>query len=73
MKTPWYPGTIKPVRVGWYEVELLENDIHLDWWDGKRWKSDPTAYPYYKREQDNYPWRGLTAASGSDTGRNVPR
>jgi hypothetical protein len=61
--TPWYPGDVKPVRVGVYERKSHTGTF--SYWDGKRWgmgahfarqaanDRDPSAF---QRE----PWRGLT-------------
>lgn len=37
--TPWFPGDVKPVRVGVYQTEdaNLGDDRFYNYWDGKRW------------------------------------
>lgn len=39
-KTPWFPGSINPVRVGLYERDMrayYRQAGKWSWWDGKRW------------------------------------
>ena len=59
--TEWYPCTIKPVRIGWYEWCSEGNERNTDicsWFDGENWKWSPTTtIPFY--EQDYGFWRGL--------------
>jgi len=61
-RTPWYPGKIKPVRVGWYEVKR-SSAIGVDYWDGTNWCWTPNEcasfIPYIGPEQNALPWRGL--------------
>lgn len=35
--TPWFAWTQKPVRVGVYQREFLENCLRFSYWDGHRW------------------------------------
>lgn len=65
--TEWFPGDVKPVRVGVYE-RSWENGEKFDYpyyfWDGKQWRGQGVS-----REDEmirntvsvfqNNPWRGL--------------
>ena len=70
--TPWYPGHIKPVRVGAYDVGNDEKFFSpwFFWWDGDKWSgfgdSPEAAYKYANtslvvdiRHQGTTPWRGI--------------
>ena len=63
--TPWYPGEVKPVRVGVYEMLFAEPNIAtFSWWDGKQWccidDTPAEAAQWVARsEYQNLPWRGL--------------
>lgn len=57
MKTPWYPGSIKPVRVGSYE-RLYSMPGFRDWWTGTHWVMWDAEGP--KAMTQDRPWRGLT-------------
>ena len=63
--TPWYPGTVKPVRVGVYERWYpLSNEAFFSFWTGKFWRAGTKNInaTFYERESDfqNFKWRGLT-------------
>ena len=67
--TPWFPGHIKPVRIGWYQV--TSGNLHFNskgflggsrrFWDGDTWRagwlnekvSIMGTHPEHK-------WRGVT-------------
>lgn len=53
--TPWFDGSVQPVRVGWYEREL-HGDIFRDWFDGYGFLSAPDGYRWVLQELR---WRGL--------------
>ena len=55
-RTPWFPGTVKPVRVGLYEVEDC-GWVYLDYFDGEYWRDVETGYRW---NYQNFEWRGLT-------------
>jgi hypothetical protein len=74
--TPWFPGHIKPVRVGVYQQRLSNNPdacIGYQYWDGGLWwwwRENPNdayrsrmsdIYPIHKFQNDS--WRGLTKES----------
>lgn len=56
--TKWYPGSIKPIRIGMYERRQLHGQytyIFLSYWNGKKWcrKWDHQASLYQSLR-----WRG---------------
>jgi hypothetical protein len=61
--TPWFPGTVKPVRPGVYETAYRG----IRWfrkWDGNRWYvGDETPSVAWKEKSrtavTGFPWRGL--------------
>jgi hypothetical protein len=64
--TPWFPGTVKPVRVGVYEREYRTGDVGYCYWNGQIWSWKTTTTPTDAlRLQDtrspyqNIPWRGV--------------
>ena len=66
-RTKWYPGTIKPVREGWYERDYsstLIDGIHKDLWqqfkpgDGY-WFVDEPEGQINDAFYENLPWRGI--------------
>lgn len=40
--TPWFPADVKPVRVGYYEIDWYGDGnmrgLSPDYWDGKQWR-----------------------------------
>ena len=57
--TPWYPGTVKPVRVGFYEREYPSGEVIWQcFWNGRIW-INPWNPPQHSEFQ-NLQWRGLT-------------
>lgn len=62
--TPWFPGYVKPARMGVYERQI-EGRIVFSYWDGGYW--GPSQYDkdeaYYFRGLHSWfqthPWRGL--------------
>lgn len=59
-KTEWYPGEIKPVRKGWYEIHGfgLTRGIRF-YWTGQIWKQYPSSHTravFFASDM----WRGLT-------------
>ncbi len=66
--TPWFPGHIKPVRVGLYQqLSKANQTIGYQYWDGEQWGSwcysPELAYEhrFYKvhKEYQNDDWRGI--------------
>lgn len=70
MKTPWYPHTVKPVRIGWYEVGHTRpvgamHHLRLTgvrrYWDGTHWKAgwlnDQISI---FGQHETHQWRGFT-------------
>ena len=66
--TPWYPGEIKPIRIGFYERMYHRGQAYFCWWDGAQFglasevpsvgkvgvHSILISSPY-----QNIPWRGM--------------
>ena len=63
-KTPWFPGTVKPVRRGVYEVKLPPGPW-FRYWDGIRWCLGGHTPQQAMKMRDRSepwkpdPWRGL--------------
>lgn len=69
--TPWFPGAVKPVRVGVYEREypLIPSDegtVHLYcYWSGNKWSTwalspkDAFNLWYTVGALQDLPWRGV--------------
>lgn len=63
--TPWFPGDVKPVRVGVYERALCATPWSC--WDGVHWmlpgRTPDEAMKHYDRPSASQekPWRGLAA------------
>ena len=54
--TPWFDGSVKPVRVGWYERKWPHGWTEYGHWDGFAW-----VYPEGNGKfwSQHLPWRGL--------------
>lgn len=66
LRTPWYPASIKPVRVGWYEVSYYRVGMPegrvVDgrrYWSGTRWKFGPRGLVCAMGCHLQDAWRGL--------------
>lgn len=73
-KTPWFPGTVKPVRKGVYQRSYTgetrhRKDLRFNYWDGKSWRF-PAYSPevaadfsegWLKSGFQGLPWRGLAS------------
>ena len=68
--TEWFPGHIKPVRVGVYQLESgSRNEIGYQLWDGKGWgfwcrspaEAERDAGQYAADDFQNDRWRGLAS------------
>ena len=69
--TPWFPGTVKPVRVGVYERDFSGTyagnlpGLHYCYWNGKFWGlygTNPKIAVWYQDKpslNQNFPWRGV--------------
>lgn len=58
-KTKWYPGNIKPVHRGIYEIRGYWCDVRVLKWSGARWRwlsGGVSSFGAMKSDQ----WRGLT-------------
>ena len=63
--TPWFPGTVKPVRVGVYERKYRNGWRAYCSWTGKAWSS-PSSAPkeaamikFSRSANQNVSWRGV--------------
>lgn len=57
-KTEWYPAHVKPVRKGWYEIDLgFKKFGDFAYWTGKSWSWGTGASRLFNQ---NRQWRGLT-------------
>ncbi len=69
--TPWFPGSVKPVRRGVYQQMCgLGKDLGYQLWDGEHWHSwcDTAEQAADKdfvipADLQNDPWRGLKMRS----------
>lgn len=63
--TPWYPGTVKPVRKGVYQRQYSFGNPYC-YWTGRRWcMCEPNPERAACSTEiisgfDRLPWRGLT-------------
>ena len=66
--TPWFPASIKPVRVGWYSTESKAPARR--YWNGWAWsgmcddRDDDAAcakWQHWASTRTDIKWRGLTA------------
>ena len=66
--TPWYPGEIKPIRIGVYERQYPARSwTSYCYWDGRifsqGWKAPEPAKEYRNlpsaSSYQNLPWRGV--------------
>jgi len=65
--TPWFPGKVKPVRVGVYETAPRGVTRYYQFWDGFRWgwaghspkeaEQDRRLPSYHQKDK----WRGLSS------------
>lgn len=66
--TPWFHGSVKPVRVGVYERKPSPGTEPYSYWNGEFWaSSDDTPeraahsiWIEYESHIQNLSWRGLT-------------
>lgn len=58
--THWFPPSIKPVHIGYYETSYpLERNITLDYWDGQCWLCSKSGIIYMPTVQSLLYWRGV--------------
>jgi hypothetical protein len=66
--TPWFPGSVKPVRKGYYERDWNGDGnswrVAPDYWTGTAWRDAYSVCLMEKvsRSVQNLPWRGLAKA-----------
>lgn len=57
-RSPWYPPTMTPVHVGWYECELcIRHTDNRHYWTGTEWLANPDKSKSWLPR--NARWRGL--------------
>lgn len=62
--TPWYPGDVKPVRVGVYERDHV-HDVRYSYWNGHYWGGWAKKRTHARNNKDapsalqSIPWRGI--------------
>lgn len=67
-RTQWFPASINPVRVGWYDVRCRHRMYGYPeeriWFNGSKWgySPDTTAPCSFGRSCDS--WRGLAKKGG---------
>lgn len=70
--TPWFPGDVKPVRVGYYVRDWYgdgdSRHITPDFWSGDSWE---TCYAGGSRERAEFSrqsmkWRGLATPASKE-------
>ena len=77
-RTPWYPGSVKPVRVGLYEREVwgaYRNDffVNLSYWNGEFWGGWSNSKRYAIRNKSlpsivqDAKWRGLARSPSTQS------
>ena len=70
--SPWHDGSVKPVHVGWYEVEgdyIIVDHGSFAWrkWNGRQWRWDGVPHGFKACEDGlreaklyhGYKWRGI--------------
>ena len=68
-RTDWFPGNVKPVRVGVYQRQY-DWLLAFSYWDGKHWgwtepgtAKQAAEYRYPQSREQELPWRGLPRAA----------
>ena len=56
--TDWFPVSVKPVHVGWYEVDKGTHVVRR-FFDGTYWYAQSYVTNKYGPVKSPYPWRGL--------------
>ena len=61
-RTPWYPGSMKPARAGWYEVRgvFAAGRRAMRFWDAGGWMWAPYGVLAKAAVASSDEWRGLT-------------
>ena len=63
--TPWFPGTVKPVRAGVYERDYGRGWRSYNYWNGEKWSSprsvpkEAEIFKHLYSPYQNLPWRGV--------------
>lgn len=59
-KTAWYPGDVRPARIGWYETSYWTDDLAKQFWTGAKWVWRPDdEMPTTMGAGSQNKWRGL--------------
>lgn len=58
--TPWFVGTTKPARPGWYD-RMFTDGLWRMWWSGLAWHAGKGGPPHWRQVGDYPCWRGLLA------------
>lgn len=56
--TPWFAGTEKPVRAGWYERQGFPENV-MSYWNGVVWMYGGNGTGWYVHPRQDLPWRGV--------------
>lgn len=61
-RTPWFPVSVKPVRVGWYETRICQAFTVQRWFDGNnfRYSVGGSVCGVFQLPEGSGQWRGLT-------------
>lgn len=62
--TPWFDGTTKPPRSGYYERHFTDSMFYRyprirQYWDGRWWRAQKRSKPHWRQVGDYPCWRGL--------------
>lgn len=58
--TPWFIGTTKPARRGWYD-RMFTDGLWRQYWSGLAWHTQLDGPPHWRQVGDYPCWRGLLA------------
>lgn len=54
--TPWFPGSVKPVRRGLYERKNSLYGTKMGYWNGHEWRDSCLCCISFNQERE---WRGV--------------
>lgn len=58
-KTPWYPGSIEPLRPGMYQRRLITGVVQASRWSGSHWQYRGGSR-WLESAHQYLEWRGQT-------------
>lgn len=61
--TPWFDGSEKPVRAGWYERQSFPENV-MSYWNGTVWMCRGSGAGWYVHPRQDLPWRGVLRDRG---------